>query len=116
MMKKVQIAKVAHEINAALCSAFGDNSQPSWEDAPEWQKQSAIDGVTFHLANQDAGPDSSHNEWMRHKLADGWEYGEVKSPDKKTHPCIVAFEDLPPEQQAKDYLFKQVVRSLAFAK
>ena len=35
-MKVEQIAQVAHELNKAYCESLGDNSQPSWEDAPEW--------------------------------------------------------------------------------
>ena len=44
---------------------------------------------------------------------DEWTYGEVKDPAKKEHPCLVAFEALPKEQQAKDYIFKAVVDALA---
>ncbi len=36
-----QIARVCHEVNKAYCEALGDNSQPTWEDAPEWQRSSA---------------------------------------------------------------------------
>jgi hypothetical protein len=43
------IAKVAHEINAAFCLAYNDNSQTSWDEAPEWQRESAINGVNFHI-------------------------------------------------------------------
>lgn len=32
-----QIARMAHEANRAYCQALGDDSQPAWEDAPEWQ-------------------------------------------------------------------------------
>lgn len=38
--KLVKIAQVAHEINKAYCEAIGDNSQVSWENAPERQKDS----------------------------------------------------------------------------
>ena len=31
--------------NRAYCQMIGDNSQSTWEDAPEWQKQSARKGV-----------------------------------------------------------------------
>jgi hypothetical protein len=109
----VNIAKVAHEINRAYCQALGDNSQPSWEDAPEWQRSSAIAGVQFHLANPDAGPEASHNSWLNQKVNDGWVYGEIKDPEKKQHPCIVPFNELPKEQQAKDYLFRAIVHLLA---
>lgn len=105
-------ARVAHEVNRAYCQALGDNSQPSWEDAPEWQKESAAMGVAFHLANPDAGPEASHNSWSAQKLNDGWRWGEVKDPEAKTHPCLVAFEALPVAQQAKDYIFRAVVHAI----
>lgn len=108
-----QIAKVAHEVNRSYCQAFGDNSQPTWEDAPDWQKSSAINGVNFHLANPDAGPDHSHNEWLKEKRETGWKYGPVKDPEAKEHPCFVSYEELPPEQKAKDFLFRGVVHVLS---
>ena len=56
-----EIAQVAHEINKSYCEAIGDNSQAGWEDAPQWQKESAVLGVIFHMENPDAGADASHN-------------------------------------------------------
>ena len=112
-MNNEQIAKVAHEVNAALCLAFGDDSQKPWDDAEEWQRESAVKGVQFAIENPDAPPSAQHDAWSADKEADGWVYGDVKDTEKKTHPCLVPFDELPPEQKAKDYLFKQVVRSLA---
>lgn len=111
-MTKQDIAQVAHEMNRAYCQAIGDNTQPSWEDAPQWQKDSAIKGVYFHLDNPDASPSASHESWLKQKEAEGWKYGEVKDAEKKEHPCYVSYDQLPVEQHAKDYLFKQTVRSL----
>ena len=105
----IAIAKVAHEINRAYCAALGDETQAAWEDAPEWQRQSAIAGVEMHLANPDATPEQSHESWLAQKLADGWVYGEVKDAEKKQHPCCVPYDQLPPEQKAKDYLFRAAV-------
>lgn len=107
-----QIAQVCHEINRAYCTAFDDNSQLPWEEAPEWQKTSAINGVKFHLENLDAGPEASHNSWLKEKEESGWVFGKEKDVEAKTHPCIVPFEALPLQQKAKDYLFRQVVHSL----
>lgn len=106
------IAQVAHELNKAYCESIGDTSQPSWDEAPDWQKKSAITGVQFHLNNPDASPSHSHDSWLKEKEADGWKYGEVKDPEKKEHPCFVPYEQLPIEQQAKDYIFRQAVHSL----
>lgn len=111
-MKIEEIAQVAHEINRAFCQSIGDSSQPYWEFAPEWQKESAISGVKFHIANPEAAPSNSHENWLKDKEADGWKYGPIKDPIKKEHPCFVTYEELPTEQKSKDYLFKQVVHSL----
>lgn len=107
-----QIAQVAHEMNAAFCRSIGDESQPFWEDAPDWQKDSAINGVKFHLDNPYASPSHSHNSWLKQKEEDGWKYGPVKNAETKEHPCFVPYDELPKEQQSKDYLFQQVVHSL----
>jgi hypothetical protein len=106
------IAMVTHEANRAWCLANGDTSQTTWAHAPEWQRESAIDGVIFHLANPDADASASHDNWMKEKVDNGWVYGEVKDADKKTHPCIVPFEELPSHQQAKDRMFKAIVHAL----
>jgi hypothetical protein len=111
-MNRENIAKVAHQINLAYCASLGDTSQPQWEDAPDWQKQSALAGVDMHLANPDATPQQSHESWLAQKLADGWVYGETKDADAKTHPCCVPYDELPQEQKSKDYLFRATVHAL----
>lgn len=112
-MQREDIARVAHEVNRAYCLALGDLSQPAWEDAPEWQKKSALTGVALHLDNPEASAAASHESWLAEKERDGWVYGPVKDPALKQHPCMVPFEELPIAQQAKDYLFRAVVHSLA---
>ncbi len=106
------IARVAHEVNRAYCQALGDNSQPCWEEAPQWQKDSALNGVRLHVHDPQAGPEASHESWMAQKIAEGWVYGPEKNPSLKQHHCLVPFSELPREQQAKDFLFRGVVHSL----
>ncbi len=106
------MARTCHEANRAYCQAMGDNSQLPWDEAPEWQRQSALNGVAFHLSNPQAGPDASHNAWMADKVAAGWVYGPVKDAEKRQHPCIVAYGQLPKEQQAKDYIFRAIVHGM----
>lgn len=105
------IARVCHEVNRAYCQALGDHSQPTWEEAPEWQRESARMGVDFHLIG-DFGPEASHVAWLHQKIADGWRYGPIKDADLKEHPCIKPFDELPREQQAKDFIFRAVVHAL----
>ena len=111
-MNDEQIARVAHIVNKAACAAFGDFSQPKWEDAPEWQRESAIKGVIFHRENPNATESASHDSWLEEKKTTGWKYGPVKDSEKKEHPCFVPYDDLPAEQKLKDYLFKAVVEAL----
>ena len=106
------IARIAHEVNRAYCESLGDYSQLPWDEAPRWQRDSAVDGVEFHIRNPDAGPAASHTNWMKMKLDDGWTWGDKKNADLKQHPCMVPFTELPPEQQAKDFLFQAVVHSI----
>lgn len=108
-----EIARVAHQVNRAYCQAIGDNSQPVWEDAPDWQRKSAVNGVISTLVNPDATPEDSHNSWLAEKRADGWSWGPKKDPEKKEHPCFIEYTRLPADQRVNDHLFQAVVRSLA---
>jgi len=111
-MEREEIARVCHEVNRAYCQALGDDSQPTWEEAPGWQKESALKGVDLHTGTPGAGPEASHESWMKEKVETGWVYGEKKDPEAKTHPCMVPFAGLPVDQQAKDFIFRAVVHSL----
>lgn len=102
------LAEVLHNTNRAFCISIGDNSQPLWENAPQWQKDSVYSGINFHL-NNDVTPEMSHENWMADKLKDGWKYGPVKNPEIKEHPCMVPYNELPTEQRTKDYLFKSII-------
>lgn len=104
-----EAARAAHEVNRAWCLLNGDTSQLPWDDAPEWQKVSARKGVVGVLNGNT--PEQSHQSWLREKLETGWKYGPVKDPEKKEHPCMVAYVDLPPAQRAKDHLFVTTVRT-----
>lgn len=108
-----QIAKIAHETNRSYCQSIGDDTQPTWELAPDWQKQSAIKGVEFHIGSHANGitpsPSASHESWLAEKEIAGWKYGTIKDPVKKEHPCFLPYDDLPLEQKMKDYLFGAIV-------
>jgi hypothetical protein len=108
-----QAARLAHEVNRAYCQSIGDNSQPAWENAPAWQKDSAINGVKAHYDSKfTMTPENSHESWMKQKESEGWVYGETKDAEKKTHPCMAPYAQLPAAQKTKDYLFQAVVHTL----
>jgi len=109
----LKIARLCHQVNKAYCEGIGDQSQKDWEDAEQWQRDSAVKGVEYALANPEATPESQHDAWKKDKLAGGWVYGEAKDAEKKTHHCIVPYDQLPQAQRVKDLLFQAVVRSSA---
>ncbi len=113
-MEVEQIAKVCHDANRSLCQLMGDHSQQPWESAPEWQQKSAIVGVKYNLENPNGHPEDTHISWMKQKIEDGWIYGPEKDSEKKTHPCLVPYSQLPLAQQRKDHLFKAIVAALKF--
>ena len=45
---------------------------------------------------------SSHEEWAAKLMAEGWTYGEVRDDVRKTHPCLVPYEELPEEEKEYD--------------
>jgi hypothetical protein len=106
-------AEAAHEMNRIYCEAHGDPSQPTWANAPDWQRRSAVNGVAGALAGNT--PEQSHALWLAEKTTTGWKYGPTKDPAKKEHPCFVPYDQLPSEQQQKDHLFLSTVRAMAEA-
>lgn len=109
----LKTAEICHAVNRAHCQNIGDDSQPEWADAPEWQRQSAVNGVRYHLANPDSTPEDSHLSWLAEKEANGWVYGEEKDAEARTHPCFMPYDELPADQRAKDAFFLAVVRACA---
>ncbi len=106
------LARVCHEVNRAYCNYLGDGSQPAWADAPDWQKESARNGVRHMLSNPTTTPEQNHESWLKEKLEQGWQYGPVKDVPNKQHPCCLPYRDLPREQRLKDYLFKAIINTL----
>jgi hypothetical protein len=112
MCEEELAAKVSHEVNRAYCRSIGDDSQPPWEHAPQWQKDSVLAGVKKIIEKPAITAREQHECWMEHKIKDGWVYGNVKDVDSKTHPCIVDYDKLPDCQKRKNVLFGASVRAV----
>jgi hypothetical protein len=103
------VARVVHEANRVLQAQTGEEVSPPYDLAPQWQKDSAILGIHEALAGK--SPEELHVGWCVVKLADGWVYGLVKDGEKKTHPCLVPYSELPEDQRIKDHMFSAIVNA-----
>lgn len=100
MMEKIEfIAEVRHIAWVAYQIAAG---QPYNEEINKDQYESLLDGVKFMLENPSITPKENHDNWMKMKITQGWTFGEVKSFEKKTHPDLVPFDELPEIEKRKD--------------
>lgn len=93
------IAQIRHIGWVAYQIAAG---QPYNEQINEDQLKSLLDGIRFQDENPDNTPEQNHDNWMKMKVSQGWVYGKVKDFEKKTHPDMLSFNELPDIEKRKD--------------
>ncbi len=53
---------------------------------------------------------NNHDHWARQRIQEGWRYGPRRDDNKKEHPDLVPYEQLP--ESEKEYDRKTVVEAL----
>ena len=43
-----------------------------------------------------------HEVWAETRINQGWRYGKQRNDEKKTHPCLVPYNELPEEEKIYD--------------
>jgi hypothetical protein len=107
-----EVARVAHEVNRAYSAALNDHSHTTWDETPKNIQDSAIHGVMHTLMNPDTTPEQSHQVWAAYKVKDGWAFGLEKDVEKKLHPNLISYSELPIQQRTKDNIFQSIVREV----
>lgn len=102
---------MARATQRAYQEQHGDPLSPAWDDAPDWDRESALEGVLLALGG--ASPAECHEAWCRRRRAAGWTYGPVRDEPRQRHPNLVPYADLSAAQRRKDKLFVAVVSALA---
>ncbi len=90
------ISQARHLFNAIASYgyiALGENSDID----PRYIPVASIDDEFI----EDFGREE-HDRWMSNKIQDGWTYGETRDDDKRLHPLIVDYDDLPEYEKDKD--------------
>lgn len=44
----------------------------------------------------------AHDVWARQRLADGWRWGPQRDDDRRLHPCLVPYDELPESERRYD--------------
>lgn len=105
--------KTSNELQSRLVLSIHEANkeiqQQTGEFIPELSEhltKSILDGVYYVLDNPNCTPEQQHNNWCYFKQQDGWRYGPTKDFERKEHPCLVPYNELPEIQQRKDTVFR----------
>lgn len=45
---------------------------------------------------------NAHDVWSLQRISEGWEHGISRNDEKKEHPCLVSYEELPESEKQYD--------------
>jgi ryanodine receptor 2 len=70
--------------------------QPKPIDVSRTELPEQVENLIERLA------ENAHEVWARKRLDQGWRYGPQRNDEKKEHPCLVAYEELPESEKDVD--------------
>lgn len=105
----IHAAILAHETNRCFARILGNYRHTSWGHETEEQRQSVLQGVRWVLGGLISASEL-HQHWRVWRLERGWTAGPLDA-ERKTHPSLVPYADLPPAQREKRRLFVRVVQA-----
>jgi RyR domain len=104
-------AMMIHESIRALQRLVHDpKPAPAWADAPEDMREASRTAAREGGTGQT--PEGSHATWMKGKKLAGWVRGDEKDAERRTHPAMVPFNELPRDQWARDLVVVAVADAL----
>jgi hypothetical protein len=97
-----ELANLCYAANRAVSLVEDRTAAPA--SPPPEQIASLLRGIAFARANPGVTPEEQHSAWMADKASEGWMYGPDIRPERKAHPSMRPYSELPRGQQLKDYL------------
>lgn len=82
---RAKAERFGYRIVLKTAVGYGDKVIPKFEDVEMEQ-----------LAKME------HDRWMAQKISQGYQRGDIKDEEAKTHPCLVPYEELPENEKDKD--------------
>jgi len=66
------------------------------QDPSNWSQQVDL------TENQELLAKLEHNHWYAERRLNGWQYGPKRDDNRKIHPCLIPYEQLPEPEKQKD--------------
>jgi len=103
-----KIASIVHSVTMRFPRSDGSYPE-SWGNIPYDAQKQAADAVERVAEGKHQSPEELHILWGELNMRNGWSYGEKWCPIKKTHPCMVPYDQLSDAQKLKDEIWGTLV-------
>ncbi len=109
-MKNEEISRLTYEVDRAVRGQMGQTSPP-WARQEASLKTEWRSKVASLKGNEGITPQTRHDDWVKDMITAGWKQGSVVDHDKKTHPSICQYGNLPDQVHLLDELFVAAVET-----
>lgn len=72
------------------------NYQPTPIDVSRVELSPKLEDLVERLAR------NTHEVWAQNRTQQGWSYGPSRNDERKEHPCLVPYDELPASEQDVD--------------
>ncbi len=112
-MKNEQIARLTYEADRAIRARMGQ-TLPEWgkhEASLKGEWRSKVASLRCKDVRAIITPRVRHETWVKDMFEAGWVQGQKIDHDKKTHPAICPYDNLPEEVHLLDDVFVALVET-----
>jgi hypothetical protein len=106
------LAKAIHDVHIEINEYLNDPTPaPPFHSIPRG-KRPTVNMVD--LIRKGYEPPQVHQAWVDWMISEGWQWGEVKSHEKKTHPSMVPWDKLSMWDRKKVLVAHRIVYTILF--
>ena len=109
-MKNEQIARITHEADRIIRASMGQVLS-GWDRHEAGLKTEWRAKVGSLKGSDRITPQMRHDLWIQDMITAGWTQGTSVDSEKKTHPSICSYEDLPEQVHLLDDVFVILVET-----
>jgi hypothetical protein len=109
-----QGVEIVYDLLRSFNRTFHNQVLPTFAEAEEWEQAAASSSFVYVRDHPDLSPPEIHAEWLGTMRDQGWEHVEEMDAEKRTHPHMVPWDELPPWARRMLYITVTVIHILAF--